>query len=156
TQPWETPAGHKPRLAGVSSFGSGGTNAHVVVAEFASQHEERPVGGQPVLFLLSARSLPQLQVYARKYLDWLTTGRGVSVSLNDLAHQLQTGRQHMELRLALVVTDHRELIDKLSAFAAAPERFAYNSRAAASGMAALARSESGKAMIRSLAAGGDL
>nr|MCU0482551.1 polyketide synthase [Anaerolineae bacterium] len=40
TRPWIRPASAPPRRAGVSSFGFGGTNFHVVLEEYANEHEE--------------------------------------------------------------------------------------------------------------------
>jgi acyl transferase domain-containing protein/enoyl-CoA hydratase/carnithine racemase/acyl carrier protein/SAM-dependent methyltransferase len=105
-----------PRLAGVSSFGSGGANAHVVVAEHVADEPASEAAHAPALFVLSAKTPQQLREYARRYADWLASDIGASASLHDLTRQLQTGRQAMEARLALVVGNHAELIGALSVF----------------------------------------
>jgi acyl transferase domain-containing protein/enoyl-CoA hydratase/carnithine racemase/acyl carrier protein/NAD(P)-dependent dehydrogenase (short-subunit alcohol dehydrogenase family) len=105
-----------PRLAGVSSFGSGGANAHVVVAEHVADEPTAETANGPVLFILSAKSPQQLREYARTFADWLASDISASVSLQALARQLQTGRQAMEARLAIVADDRGELIRELSAF----------------------------------------
>jgi acyl transferase domain-containing protein/enoyl-CoA hydratase/carnithine racemase/aryl carrier-like protein/SAM-dependent methyltransferase len=115
-EPWSAPEGGGPRLAGVSSFGSGGSNAHVVVAECPNAATTAPVGdhNEPILFLLSARTQQQLQIYARAYADWLRTDGGRAVPLSALARLLQIGRQAMEARLALVVRDREDLVGRLA------------------------------------------
>ncbi|MEX2631027.1 MAG: SDR family NAD(P)-dependent oxidoreductase [Tistlia sp.] len=167
-RPWAAPAAGAPRLAGVSSFGSGGTNAHVVVAEAPQVPEAGAQAGSaagadegPLLFLLSARTPAQLQAYARRYLDWLTAGPGRSVPLADLAWQLQTGRQALEERLALVVAGREELVAALNAFCADPARGhstqgATANRATPGRFGELTRGEAGWAFVEALAAEGDL
>src|SRR5690606_17862489 len=57
--PWETPEG-QPRLAGVSSFGLGGTNAHAIVQEALAVPPSAPPGS-PQLILLSAKTATALE-----------------------------------------------------------------------------------------------
>src|SRR5690606_10473038 len=83
TTPW--PAGEKPRLAGVSSFGFGGTNAHVVVEEAPRLPQAGPEASPARLWLLplSARSEEALAGQAQAYRDFLARGAG-GASIADL------------------------------------------------------------------------
>ncbi|MFC4534168.1 SDR family NAD(P)-dependent oxidoreductase [Sphaerisporangium dianthi] len=60
-----------PRRAGVSAFGAGGANAHILLEE----HDQAPAAGRrrngPCLFVLSARSEEALRDYARSYVSFL-------------------------------------------------------------------------------------
>ncbi len=158
-QPWSPPSGGGPRLAGVSSFGSGGANAHAVLAESPVTAEEKEIEtDRPLLFVLSAKTRPQLQIYAQNYLDWLSADDNRSVSLSNLVFTLQTGRQAMEERLALVVNDRQDLIDKLAAVCANPAQQAkvLSSKSVPAQFNQLTEGEAGQVFIRSLIAQNDL
>ncbi|MBN6546604.1 SDR family NAD(P)-dependent oxidoreductase, partial [Actinacidiphila bryophytorum] len=102
-----------PRLAGVSSFGIGGVNAHVVIEEYVPPAPARidAPAAQPAAathaFVLSARTADQLTARVRDLLGHLD--RTPDVDPADLAHTLQTGRDAMEHRLAVEAGDVREL-----------------------------------------------
>jgi len=140
-----------PRLAGVSSFGSGGANAHVVVAEHVPDESPTETASGPVLFVLSAKTPPQLRAYARTYAAWLASDAGASVSLHDLTRQLQTGRQAMEARLAIVANDRAALTRELSAFCdnEPPQRGDLH-------FAAMIEGNAGRKFLQALAAARDL
>ncbi|MEU4447808.1 SDR family NAD(P)-dependent oxidoreductase [Actinosynnema sp. NPDC050801] len=102
-----------PRRAGISSFGAGGANAHVVVQEHvAAPDPGAPIDG-PALFLLSAHSAERLRAYARLVADHVA---GVP-RLAGLAHTSQVGRRHLAERLAVTASDTAELADLLRRFA---------------------------------------
>ncbi|MEE7626363.1 SDR family NAD(P)-dependent oxidoreductase [Methylobacter sp. Wu8] len=156
-QPWTPPTDGGPRIAAVSSFGSGGANAHAVLAE--SPLDVDAVAddvARPLVFVLSAKTRPQLQVYAQKYIDWLSDVSSRSVSMTDLVYTLQTGRQAMEERLALVITDRQDLIGKLAAFCLNQERdaqvYQFNSKTVPAQFRELTEGDAGRAFIRSLVA----
>ncbi|MFF8597100.1 SDR family NAD(P)-dependent oxidoreductase [Streptomyces sp. NPDC015220] len=109
--PWPSTAG-VPRRAGLSSFGAGGTNAHLVIEEYP-EPSRRPEEDAPGLIVLSAADAERLTEVARGLLDHLRTR---SPRLADLAYTLQVGREEMTERLALHVRNIGELRDRLADF----------------------------------------
>ncbi|MFF4602688.1 SDR family NAD(P)-dependent oxidoreductase [Streptomyces sp. NPDC001339] len=103
----------RPRLTSVSSFGAGGSNAHVILEENVSEPASgRASAGQGVeqgaeqLVVLSARTSERLRDQATRLADHLDR---TEVDLADLAFTLQTGREAMAERLAVVVASVPEL-----------------------------------------------
>ncbi|WP_308030644.1 SDR family NAD(P)-dependent oxidoreductase [Streptomyces sp. CoH27] len=108
--------GPAPRRAGLSSFGAGGANAHLVVEEHLDrpQRTDVPVAEQrfrgPLVFPLSARDPERLRAYAARLADFAERAR---VRAADLAHTLQTGREAMEERLVIVAENGAQLLRAL-------------------------------------------
>ncbi|MFC9291600.1 SDR family NAD(P)-dependent oxidoreductase, partial [Streptomyces sp. NPDC057052] len=115
---WPAPADGSPRRAGVSAFGAGGANAHVVLEEYrprtAPATPRLPDGEQ--LFLLSARTRGQLVRYAERVAELLATPEGAELPLAALARTSQIGRREMAERLAVLATDTSQLADRLHDF----------------------------------------
>ncbi|KPA13819.1 protein containing Beta-ketoacyl synthase, partial [Candidatus Magnetomorum sp. HK-1] len=103
-----------PRRSGVSSFGFGGSNAHVVLEEYI---DDRPYieNSDLKIIVLSAKNKERLYDYATILLDYCS-GTSQDISLIDMAYTLQVGRESMDERLALVVSNIDDLIEKLSRF----------------------------------------
>ncbi len=104
-----------PRIAGISSFGAGGSNAHMIIEEYvaATPAAATPAanGTTEVIILLSARTAEQLRRKADDLLAFAVAEP--DTDLVALAHTLQTGREAMDERLGLVVASHAELVEKL-------------------------------------------
>ncbi|MGH9350203.1 MAG: SDR family NAD(P)-dependent oxidoreductase [Vicinamibacterales bacterium] len=117
-QPWEPPSDGMPRVAGVSSFGSGGSNAHVVVEEYGGE-PACPPATEPRsrhLVVLSARTENGLRRREADLLAWLSAGGGRH-RLADISATLALGRAHFDHRSAYVVASVAELEEKLVAAA---------------------------------------
>jgi acyl transferase domain-containing protein/acyl-CoA synthetase (AMP-forming)/AMP-acid ligase II/NADPH:quinone reductase-like Zn-dependent oxidoreductase/acyl carrier protein len=116
-EPW--PEAEGQALAGVSSFGFGGTNAHAVLAEvprFAPAPRE-VVPDQASLLALSARSPEALQALAGRYHDWMSGQvNGSVLPLVDVCFTAGDRRSHHEHRLALVAHNREEALERLQAF----------------------------------------
>lgn len=110
---WTPPEG-LPRIAGVSSFGIGGTNAHVVVAEAPAAPSEKTPERWHVL-PLSARTPTALAIVARRLGEFLASR--ADVPLADVAHTLQEGRTAFEQRVALVCRDVPWAVESLERLA---------------------------------------
>ena len=108
-RPW--PRSERRRLAGVSSFGFSGTNAHIVLEE-APQSGPRALGRErPVhLLALSARSESALRELGRRYSEILDDG---PTSIGDLCYTANAGRAHFEYRVAVTGSSRGELRDAL-------------------------------------------
>jgi acyl transferase domain-containing protein len=104
------------RIAGVSSFGFGGTNAHVVVEEAPPPAAAQPVAERPFhLLTLSARSETALRKLAEQFGG--VVGQMPAEDLASICYTANTGRARFEHRLAVTTNDHRELAMELGGFA---------------------------------------
>ncbi|NYG35447.1 amino acid adenylation domain-containing protein [Sphaerotilus montanus] len=110
--PW--PRSAAPRRAGVSAFGVGGTNAHVVLQEAPLSSPSDP-GRPQQLLLLSARSEDGLVAYARALAARLA--EAPDLVLADVACSLAYGRQHHPVRGVLLCRDTAEAAAALAAAA---------------------------------------
>lgn len=98
---WQ-PAPGAPRRAGVSAFGVGGTNAHVIVEE--APEIDPPSPSKPgQLLVLSARSEAALERAAERLAAHLE--RHPNLEPADVARTLQTGRCSFEHRRAVAFVD---------------------------------------------------
>lgn len=126
-------------VAGVSGFGFGGTNAHVVVREYtgpegqdASEAEVEVLPGEmpnpvetateparelPVLLAVSAPMPSRRRRAAADLADWLETEEGSTTPLADVARTLAR-RNHGRSRAIVVAADRAEAIAGLRAVAA--------------------------------------
>jgi amino acid adenylation domain-containing protein len=108
--PWA--AKSAPRRAGVSAFGVGGTNVHVIVEESPARPGEAVVAGnEPQLLVLSARSKTALNSARKNLANHLLATP--AASLADVAYTLQTGRRAFDHRVSLVARDLADAVDKL-------------------------------------------
>jgi len=110
-----------PMIAGVSSFGLTGTNAHVVLQEAPKRAlaDQVPLAclTAPQLLPLSAHSSEALADLVRGYQMFMTAPEGESVPfLYDLCYSASVRRTHHDYRLALVVRDRQGLAERLEAF----------------------------------------
>ena len=111
-RPW--PAGDQPRLAAVSSFGFGGTNAHVILEEAPQAASNEPVqlpAGRPYVLPLSAYSPDALAASAEKYPAFLTS---THASFYDICYTASLRRTHYDHRAAVVGTSAQELTERLA------------------------------------------
>lgn len=109
-----------PRIAGVSSFGAGGVNAHVLLQEYQDARpgsEPSSAGGLPVVIPLSAFRTEQLIVRAQQLLGYLNA-EGHECDLRRIAYSLQIGRDSMARRVAFVVDSVEALRTELDTFIA--------------------------------------
>ncbi|NEQ24610.1 MAG: type I polyketide synthase [Microcoleus sp. SIO2G3] len=144
-QPWHPGTEH--RLAGISAFGFGGTNCHVILEEAPLEEGGREGAKEqgknfphsptpslphsltsslsdsltrPVhLLTLSAKTEKALGELAQRYADFL--GTHPEVSLADVCFTANTGRSHFDHRLAVVAESTSQLQSTLEAFAAGKE-----------------------------------
>ncbi|WP_394537195.1 amino acid adenylation domain-containing protein [Lysobacter enzymogenes] len=124
-EPWPARRGADgapaPRLAAVSSFGAGGSNAHLLVEEFPAAAPARaaaPQPARPALIVLSASEPERLRDAARRLSASLAADGYGDADLDAIAATLQIGREPHAHRLGLSARSIAELARKLDAFAA--------------------------------------
>ncbi|PPJ38177.1 hypothetical protein C5E45_10480 [Nocardia nova] len=102
----------RPRIATVSAFGIGGTNAHAVLEAAPPRIAGAAPAGWSGLFRLSARSDAALRDLAQRYLDRLDADTAVE----DVCYTTGFGREHHAHRLAAVISTLPELRAALAAY----------------------------------------
>ncbi len=145
------PRDDRPLIAGVSSFGVGGTNCHLVIAEEPPRQrsERERSGGErngaaifaasssaPAPLALSAKTAPALRAQARRLAAHL--GSNPELDPIDVAYSLATTRDTFEHRGVVLGGGHEELISGLAALGdGEPSSRVVMGRAASAGKPAL-------------------
>jgi len=113
----------KRRIAGVSAFGFGGTNAHIIVEaapiQLASPKNANKMERPLHLLTLSAKSESALRTLAQYYADFFTNAPASTIA--DICFTANTGRAHFPHRLAITGNSAQQLRERLLEAAAGHE-----------------------------------
>ncbi len=126
--PWETNG--KSRIAGVSSFGFTGTNAHIVLAEAPTEVTSQKSEASPLppfergdylersahILTLSAKTEKALVELVSSYQNHITTHP--ELKIGDIFYTANTSRAEFNHRLALIASNEKELLEKLGKYKA--------------------------------------
>ena len=120
------PTANGVRMAGVNSFGFGGSNSHVILTEAPPRSSPITVAWNTLRawpLVLSARSEAALRTSALRLKEWLEAkekSNGSAPVLPDLVYTLGARRNHHQHRLTLVSHSSAEVIQELGAYSQAP------------------------------------
>ncbi|MDY7016320.1 MAG: type I polyketide synthase, partial [Cyanobacteriota bacterium] len=109
-----------PRRAGVSAFGMGGTNCHVVLEEAPEQVKRQTANGKEQnlserprhILTLSAKTEKALEELAQSYVNYLESD--LNTELADICFTANTGREHFNYRWAVTGENKQQLQDQLA------------------------------------------
>ncbi len=123
TMPW--PTSGKKRIAGVSAYGFGGTNAHIVLEEAPESNRvtERTntVSGHAHILVMSAHSPEALKEMAAGYHKELSKEKYESDRLyTDFVYSAAVHRGHFDFSATVIATDRKDMLEKLENFATEP------------------------------------
>ncbi|SEN94375.1 amino acid adenylation domain-containing protein [Mucilaginibacter gossypiicola] len=108
-KPWDA----ELKRAGISSFGVGGTNVHVVLEEYKTSEIVEQSTDKPLkLISWSAKNEQSLDKYAGKLAHFIEANKGIN--LNDVAYTLQTTRADFNYRRFVIAADTDDLVVKLN------------------------------------------
>ncbi len=112
-QEWKTSS--VPRRAGVSAFGMGGTNAHIILEEAPERRQVQMKTDRPAHILtLSAKNEDSLQRLLDHYASHLE--HSASTRTADICFTTNNGRAHFDHRLSVVGTTSKDLHAKLASY----------------------------------------
>ncbi|MCL1127458.1 non-ribosomal peptide synthetase/type I polyketide synthase [Shewanella surugensis] len=118
-KPWATTREH--RLAGVSAFGFGGTNAHIIISDYTSNTENiknlnsyaHDKEDKEFIFPLSAKTITSLHNYKDALLKYLYKNEINQDKLANISYTLQQRKDHFAYRMALYANSYKDLMNNL-------------------------------------------
>ena len=123
-EPWNVNKDEK-RTAGVSAFGAGGSNTHIIIQEYIMPEEEKVINKNE-LIVLSVEQKDRLFDLIERYYHFLEcydeNGNIIEgndlilkkITVNDVAYTLQNGREQLRYRMAFVVESLADFKKKMS------------------------------------------
>ena len=110
----------KFKLAGISSFGIGGTNAHVIVSDYVKpkNHDNSKrinqidAKNRQLIFPISAKNRASLDKYKYELIKYIQSNNKPRL-FEDIAYTLQFRREHFECRTSIVASNIDELLANL-------------------------------------------
>ena len=114
---WERVSNDVPRRAGVSAFGFGGVNAHLLIEEYIEDAKEEPYPLTETIIekniVLSGKNKAVIDVQAKQLLEAVEQNNFTNDDLINIAYTLQTGREEYGERVGFSVKTIDELKKKL-------------------------------------------
>ena len=127
-EPIAWPRSSRVRVAGISSFGMSGSNAHLLIQESPNEQHDTGIGrpqnlhhhGEQLL-TLTAANITALRQLAARLDQWLEENQ--QLRLCDVAYALNTGRAQLESRAVFCATSITDAQAKLKSIAAGKYEF---------------------------------
>ena len=116
-EPCDNKGNPMPRRAGISSFGFGGSNSHIILEEYVDNNNR--INNEEVqqkVLLLSGVTKDSLKVSANELLSYLDENEVNNSDLSNILYTLQVGRESFNHRVAITIKSIKDLKDKLSSF----------------------------------------
>lgn len=120
---WSASSG--PLTAGLSSFGMGGVNAHVIIQQYQAQQYRLPVEKKPIdnpFILPFSAKKGQLRACVEQYFDAVSSATqsladdlSIKQFINNFSHTLRHGRDQMAQRVVLIVNSIDDLKTAMTA-----------------------------------------
>ena len=110
--------GEKKKIlrAGVSCFGAGGSNCHVVLENYLDTRKKVDDEAKERLYVFSAKNDIRLKEYLNEFTKFLDGESSKEVTALQVSYVLLTGREAMEERLAIIATSLNELSGKIKGY----------------------------------------
>lgn len=100
-----------PLRAGVSAFGIGGTNVHIIMEERPKLTGSR-LGREWKIFSLSANSRDALNHMKAQYIELFQQEKHI-INDNDMVWSIHTGRKALEYRFSMAFNNKKTILDRL-------------------------------------------
>ena len=108
----------KMRIAGISAFGAGGSNVHLIVSEYNNtnriEKKKKNDEGYYIIFI-SAQTKKSLLAYVNKLKNYIIKNKN-NLKIEDISYTLLSCREVLKERMAFGVEDIDDLINKLDRF----------------------------------------